>query len=148
MSLWLLLAVLVNSPAPNSLDDQAFAIGRELRCPVCQGMPIAESPSTMAQDMMKRVRDMLVAGKNEEQIRGYFVERYGDWVVLDPPKEGYTLWVWMLPPALLLLAVGLGLRTMRRLRSARALGVVSPTPPTSTGTVDPYLQAIRDEVHR
>jgi cytochrome c-type biogenesis protein CcmH/NrfF len=83
-------------------DAAALALGSKLRCPVCQGMPIAESPATMAVDMMQRVRQMQAAGRNDAEIIEYFTARYGQWVLLDPPRTGFALWVWALPPLLLL----------------------------------------------
>ena len=72
--------------------DEAHAIGKMLRCPVCQGMPIAESPSQMAQDMMGRVRDMLREGRSRDEILEYFVERYGEWVLLAPKAAKEGVW--------------------------------------------------------
>ncbi|RYF10208.1 MAG: hypothetical protein EOO40_05600, partial [Deltaproteobacteria bacterium] len=87
------------------VTDAATRIGKGLRCPVCQGMPIAESPASMAQDMMKLVREMLAQGKSAEQIEAYFVGRYGEWVLLQPPAHGFNWLVWLLPPLSLLLAL-------------------------------------------
>lgn len=150
-------------PIVETSDDPAFLIGKGLRCPVCQGMPIAESPSTMAQDMMKRVREMLAAGKSSAEINDYFVARYGQWVLLKPATEGFALWVWVLPPLALSLGVVLALMHVRRLMRARR--GATPAGPANgdgdadaapdraatgraDGTADPYLKAIRDEVRQ
>ncbi len=100
--------------AVSANDDRAFAIGQEIRCPVCQGMPIAESPSPMAQDMMKRVRVMLDEGKSRQEILEYFVQRYGEWVVLNPKAEGLGILVWVLPVVFTVLGLWLILRYVKR----------------------------------
>jgi len=124
-------------------DDEADRIGRRLRCPVCQGMPIAESPSEMAQDMMKRVREMLAVGRSEAEITDYFVARYGEWVRLEPTTEGMNLWLWLLPPLALVLAVlTLVLRGRQRHRAA------APRGPTTRSGEDAYVDAVRDEVNQ
>jgi cytochrome c-type biogenesis protein CcmH len=121
--------------------DEAHAIGKLLRCPVCQGQPIAESPSQMAQDMMARVREMLKDGKSHQEILDYFVERYGEWVLLEPRAHGMNLGLWILPAAALLIGAALVLRYARR-RAAPAA-----PPPAAGATADPTLKAIRDEVN-
>ena len=59
-------------------DPRAYEVGLLLRCPVCQGMPIADSPADMAQSMMARIREMSAEGQSKEEIIAYFTERYGD----------------------------------------------------------------------
>ncbi len=82
-------------------DQQARAIADQLRCPVCRGIPIAESPSELAQNMMKQVREQLDEGKSEEEILNYFVERYGEWILLKPKPKGINLTLWVFPALLL-----------------------------------------------
>ncbi|MBN1962848.1 MAG: cytochrome c-type biogenesis protein CcmH [Deltaproteobacteria bacterium] len=72
-------------------------IGRELRCPVCQGVPIGESPAPMAHSMMHKVRELHAQGKSREEILQYFVERYGEWVLLNPTTKGINWLLWLLP---------------------------------------------------
>lgn len=94
------VGVVVETP-----NDLTYQIGLMLRCPVCQGMPIAESPAEMAQAMMTRIRELHKEGKSKDEILGYFVARYGEWVVLEPKKEGLNWLVWVVPPAVLFLLV-------------------------------------------
>ncbi len=102
---WALLALL-SSPAatadagqPHVVIDDAviYHIGMTLRCPVCQGASIADSPAQMAQDMMAIVRRMRAEGKSRDEIYAYFRERYGDWVLLAPRCEGWNMSLWLLP---------------------------------------------------
>ncbi len=131
-------------------NDPAFLIGKGLRCPVCQGMPIAESPSEMAQAMMVRVREMLAEGKSPDEVRQYFVERYGEWVLLEPTREGVNVLVWVLPPIALVVGLGLALVAVRRLRGASTPTSTSTstttTMSTGPGAEDPYLAAVRRAV--
>jgi len=93
---------------PPDLSPQVFQIARALRCPVCQGESAAESNSGVAQEMRRLIAEMLKKGKSEAEIKAFFVERYGEWILYEPPRRGVTLWVWVLPAlALALLGVGL-----------------------------------------
>ena len=79
--------------------DRADALADQLRCPVCQGESVADSPSDTAVAIRQQVAEMVAAGRSDEEIRQYYVERYGRWVILDPPARGDTLWLWLLPVA-------------------------------------------------
>ncbi len=99
----ILIATVTTQALADSLDDQARRIGKMLQCPVCSGVSIAESPSDLAHEMMKVVRSKLEQGETEEQIVQYFVERYGEGVLREPPRRGTALLVWSLPPLILVL---------------------------------------------
>jgi cytochrome c-type biogenesis protein CcmH len=73
----------------------------QLRCPVCQGSSIQESPSAEATAMKEIVRERLSKGESEDEIKAYFVSRYGDWILLAPPAHGINLLVYILPVVLL-----------------------------------------------
>ncbi len=87
-----------------SESDRVASLGSRIRCPVCQGEPIADSPSETATAMMRIVSERVAMGESDGQIIEYFRARYGDWIVLDPPFRGATLILWLLP--LLALAGG------------------------------------------
>ncbi len=94
---------------------------RDLRCLVCQNQSIADSNATLASDLRREVRDMMVAGHSDAEIRAFMTERYGDFVLYRPPVSPRTWLLWA-APALLLLA-GLAVATLvivRRARAARA----------------------------
>jgi cytochrome c-type biogenesis protein CcmH len=73
------------------------ALAAELRCPVCQGLSLQDSPSDLAQQMRAVIRDQLKAGKTPDQVRGYFLEKYGEWILLEPKPNGVNLLVYALP---------------------------------------------------
>ncbi len=83
--------------AQSSLENQARLIGNELRCPVCDGAAITESPSDFARSMLAEVTAQLKAGKSKSDILTFFTSRYGDSVLLKPPFSGLGLLVWLLP---------------------------------------------------
>lgn len=80
-----------------SEDDRVRSLGARIKCPVCQGEPIVDSPSETARAMMEIVAERVAAGQSDEQIIDYFTERYGDGILLDPPVGGRTLLLWILP---------------------------------------------------
>lgn len=85
------------APAGVELSAQAYAIANELRCPVCTAESVADSNAEIAGEMRRLIQQQLDQGKSREQILAYFRQRYGDWIMLDPPKTGIHLLVWLLP---------------------------------------------------
>jgi cytochrome c-type biogenesis protein CcmH len=102
--LCLLLGFVSNAWAQDNVNERTRAIGGTLKCPVCEGLPITDSPSDFARSMLEEVRAQVKAGKSEAEIQAFFVNRYGQSVLLEPPFSGVTLLVWLLP----LTALGLG----------------------------------------
>lgn len=83
-------------PAP---VGRAHTLEQQLRCPVCRSVSIAESPSSTAAAMRRDVEQQVAAGHSNREIIGFFQQRYGNWVLLDPPASGNTLLLWLLPLA-------------------------------------------------
>ena len=96
-----------STSASQSLDDQALAIANQLQCPVCENVTVAYSTSTLAGQMRQVIRDKLAQGQTRDQIVQYFVDRYGEAILTQPPKHGLNLLVWLLPVAGLLLGLGM-----------------------------------------
>jgi cytochrome c-type biogenesis protein CcmH len=86
-----------NAHAAADLEDRTREIASELRCVVCQNLSVADSPSDLAKEMRNLVREQVQQGKSREEIQAYFVSRYGEYVLLSPPKRGFNLLVWGLP---------------------------------------------------
>ena len=112
--LGLLLTLSFNVNADEALEDRVRAIASELRCVVCQNLSVADSPAEMAVQMRGIVRDQLEAGKTPDEIRSYFVSKYGEWVLLAPPAHGFNLTVWLLPFAVLLAGLAWAAWFLRR----------------------------------
>jgi cytochrome c-type biogenesis protein CcmH len=101
------------------LETRARNLGLELKCPVCQGSAIAESPSEFARSMMAELRSQVQAGKSDLEITQYFVSRYGEDVRLKPNNP----FIWILP-GLVVLVGGFGLVSyLRRASQAKPLEV-------------------------
>ena len=79
------------------LEQRARAISKELRCLVCQNQSIDESDADLARDLRVVVRERLVAGDSDQEVIGFVVARYGDWVLLDPPFRPLTWVLWLGP---------------------------------------------------
>jgi cytochrome c-type biogenesis protein CcmH len=94
--------VLLVAPARESLDQRVHDVASQLKCPVCQGESVADSPSTISQQMRGVIRQQLQQGQSEQQIIQYFVSRYGDTILWSPPKQGFTILAWIVPIAILL----------------------------------------------
>jgi len=84
------------------LDARTDEIGALLRCPVCQGLSVADSPATMARNMKAEVREKLAAGYDQERILADFERSYGEFVRLQPPMRGVNWLVWFGPVAALI----------------------------------------------
>ena len=81
----------------SSAQDRVDTLGSRIKCPVCQGEAIGDSPSETARAMVEIVKEKVAAGETDSQIVDYFTARYGDGILLDPPFAGRTLLVWLLP---------------------------------------------------
>lgn len=96
--LWgLALAQPQSTTPPPDLPPQVFAIAKQLRCPVCRGESAGESNAGIAVEMRRIIAEKLAEGQNEDQIKAFFVARYGDWILFEPPRRGLTFWVWFAP---------------------------------------------------
>jgi cytochrome c-type biogenesis protein CcmH len=113
----LALAAAGAAAAPVS-EDTVHEVAAQLRCVVCQSLSVADSPSETAHQMKAIIRERLAAGESPEQVTAYFVEKYGTWILLSPPRRGFNLLVWVVPfaglAAGLVLVLGLVRRWSRR----------------------------------
>lgn len=93
-----------SAPVSNDpvLEEKTRLVASELRCPVCQGNSIQDSPSELAQEMKGVVRDQLASGKSPEEVKAYFIAKYGEWILLEPKASGFNLVVYLLPLVLVL----------------------------------------------
>ncbi len=84
------------------LESLTKAVASQLRCPVCQGLSIQDSPSELSQQMRTVVKEQLAAGKSEQQVKDYFISKYGEWILLEPQAHGFNVLVYALPALLVL----------------------------------------------
>jgi cytochrome c-type biogenesis protein CcmH len=98
------------SGEPATIEDRAQAISAGLRCPVCQNLSVADSPSRLAGEMRAEVEGQLRDGRTDEEVRAYFVERYGEWVLLEPR----SLLPFLIPVVAVVLGIGAWAFVVRR----------------------------------
>lgn len=79
------------------LEARVRSVAAELRCPVCQGESILDSPAQLAQQMKAVVRDQLREGRTPDEIKAYFVARYGEWILLRPTMKGLNIALYVFP---------------------------------------------------
>lgn len=137
-ALLLLGAAPVFSAEPRPVNEATVReIAAQLRCVVCQSLSVADSPSETANQMRGIIRERLAAGESPAQVREYFVEKYGQWILLSPPRRGFDLLVWVVPFAALAAGLVLVAFVLRRWRRTP-----SPLPPAA---LEP---AIRERIRR
>jgi cytochrome c-type biogenesis protein CcmH len=125
--------------ADPALEARAQALGREIRCVVCENEPVALSQAEIAIDMRQAIRARLAAGDSDRQVRDYFASRYGDFVLLRPRVGAETLALWGAP--LLLLLVGGGVLLAGALRGRGT--VLDPALAEETDTAKAALERHR-----
>ncbi|MGH8800506.1 MAG: cytochrome c-type biogenesis protein [Casimicrobiaceae bacterium] len=113
----------VGTSSAAALDARLKALESELRCLVCQNQTLADSNADLAADLRREVRELAVAGRNDDQIRRYLVDRYGDFVLYDPPLKRTTWLLWFGPFALLAAGGLAWWRILRRRQRAAALAM-------------------------
>ena len=100
------------------LDARAAEIAAELRCPVCRNQSVVESNADLSREMQALVRERLVAGDTPDEVKDYFVSRYGEWILLEPRRKGINWIVWGLPFVVLILGGVLAVTLLRRWAAA------------------------------
>jgi cytochrome c-type biogenesis protein CcmH len=100
-------------PTPE-LQQRYLGLTHELRCMQCQNEAIADSPVSLAADLRRQVREMLIAGKSDDDVRNYMVARYGDFILFRPRVSTRTLWLWLAPGVLLLIGAAVAVRVTKQ----------------------------------
>ena len=134
------LAANVSAVAAQDIySEETLEIARKLQCPVCQGQSVADSNSQLARQMRDIIERRVQAGESEEEIIAYFVASYGDWIVTEPEKSGFSLGLWWMPVLVVVLGVSVvALSVRERTRPAPAV--------RSAPNEDEELEAIAREV--
>lgn len=127
-----------------ALEAETKRIAGLLRCPVCQGLSVADSPVGMAVDMRTQVRDLVAAGYDEEQVLTYFEKSYGEFVRLEPPLRGVNWLVWAGPLAAMLAGLALVARLLRPSAVPPADPPAAPDALPEDPELEPYVLRVRE----
>ncbi|MCW5881623.1 MAG: cytochrome c-type biogenesis protein CcmH [Anaerolineae bacterium] len=119
------------------IDARMRTITSRLNCPLCQGQTLTECPLQVCDEMRDLIRQKLLAGESEEQIRIYFVERFGDRVLNEPPRTGFALLGWVTPVVAILAGVGILALVLRGM--LRRPPPPTPSAATAAAPVPPSL---------
>ena len=125
------------------LDRRTTEVAGLLRCPVCQGLSVGDSPSAMAMNMKEQVRELLARGYTQEQILDYFEQSYGQFVLLKPKFQGTDALVWLLPLFALAIGAVLVFAKVQKLEKPRAAATAPAAPPA-----DEYVSRVRQLVEK
>ncbi len=118
-------------------DQRVRAIAKQLRCAVCQNESIYDSNADLAVQMRALIREKVEAGVSDEEIVAYFVSRYGDYILMEPRKEGVNWLLWLAPRWLLAAGILLVLGLVKRWRRE---GAASPAVPDPDGHLHRKLE--------
>ena len=123
-------------------------IAAQLRCPVCQNLSVADSPSGLANEMREVIRGKLKAGESREQIETYFVSKYGEWILLAPMKKGFNLLAWILPFVGIVAGAFAVVFMTRRWAGGEGEGAAGPEEAVPATTADPEDVRYRERLRR
>jgi cytochrome c-type biogenesis protein CcmH len=131
-------------PARAVTDDDVNRVARQLFCPVCENIPLDVCPTQACAQWRGTIREKLAGGWTDQQVLDYFAAQYGERVLAKPASTGLTLFIWLIPPILLLAG---GAILWRFLRSSRP---IKPTaaPATPTPQSDEYAQRLEQELRK
>lgn len=104
---------------PRTDGDRVSAIAADLRCPVCQGLSVADSDSETARSIRADIAQRVADGQSAEEVRDAYVARYGEWILLRPERSGVTGLVWLIPPFAAAAATGGFIAVLWRWRHQR-----------------------------
>lgn len=122
-----------------ALEARTDEVAGIIRCPVCQGVSVADSPSEMAQNMKRQTGELLARGYDAEQIIHYFEQSYGEFIRLEPKRDGLKSFVWIAPVLLLLVGLAAIAVFVKRHRGPAAAAAAPELPARDRLPDDPSL---------
>jgi cytochrome c-type biogenesis protein CcmH len=137
-------AMFIRTSTQKTLDQRVQEVASQLKCPICQNESVADSPSSLAQQMRMVIRQQLQEGKSEQEIVQYFERSYGDKIINTPPWQGFYLLIWLVPIALLLSGIVLVWLTLRDWSSQTVPASSTPSP-TNSAEEDTASSAFEDD---
>ena len=116
----------LGNAADIATETRIRSLEEKLRCLVCQNQTLADSNAELAQDLRLKVREQVAAGRSDDEILDYLVQRYGDFVLYEPPFRARTALLWIGPFALLAAAAAALIAILRRRRAAPEAPTLTP----------------------
>lgn len=124
-------------------DNDVNLIAKKLYCPVCPNTPLDVCETKACQDWRAQIRDQLSAGWTEQQVIDYFVAQYGERVLAEPQRKGFTSLVWFLPVIVVLIGLGIVYEILRNWKKQK----LAPAPAASTSSISKdVLEKIEREI--
>jgi cytochrome c-type biogenesis protein CcmH len=121
------VAIDPSPPLPDPVLQARYkSLVHEFRCLKCQGETIADTPAPFAADVRRRIRDDLQAGRSDQEIRDFLVDRYGETILLKPTFNAKNAWLWLAPGLFLLLGAFIAARVLRQRRDLLATDLDEP----------------------
>ena len=117
LTLWVASAAVAIDPTQMptpALEARYLSLTHELRCMQCQDESIADSPVDLAADLRRQVREMLIAGKSDDDVRNFMVARYGEFILFRPRMSLKNAWLWLAPGVLLLVGALVAIRILKQ----------------------------------
>ena len=81
----------------SSLEDRLYSLNRQLMCPICDGLTLEQSQANVAVEMREEIKKMVIRGMSDQDIKDFYVEKYGLYILADPPKNGFDALVFIAP---------------------------------------------------
>ena len=81
----------------SSLEDRLYSLNRQLMCPICDGLTLEQSQANVAVEMREEIKKMVIKGMSDQDIKDFYVEKYGLYILADPPKKGFDALVFIGP---------------------------------------------------
>lgn len=134
-------AALAQHPARHVEEQTVYEIAAQLRCVVCQNLSVADSPSEMALQMRGVIKERLATGERPEQVIRYFVDKYGDWILLSPPRQGFSLLVWIFPFVAVLVGLAILALVLRRWTRRKRPAPAAPIDPDMSERIRREIEA-------
>ncbi len=136
----------VHAQEPTPSADEVNAIASQLYCPVCENTPLDVCPTEACRQWRELIRQQLIEGKSEDEIKQYFVENYGARVLAEPPRSGLNWLVYILPPAFILIGAFILFRLLRSW--TKPLVVPAGSRPAGDAPGDEYILKLEEELKK
>jgi cytochrome c-type biogenesis protein CcmH len=145
-------AVSAQQPKPTPSDNEVNRVAKQLYCPVCENIPLDVCPTQACAEWRELIRQKLVVGWSDQQIKDYFALQYGDRVLSEPPQKGLNWLVYFLPPIFFLGGAFILYTVLRKMRqpvkAAAAATAASAVNETQSRSDDPYLSQVEEELKK